>query len=72
MLSFLAITLIQHGRLENFCIFVISNNMSFISQNVKAVGPLGEKFDFSVPRDLKFKAILIREPQKSSSTLSEL
>ena len=33
-------------KLENFCIFVISNNKSFISQNLKVVGPLGGKFDF--------------------------
>ena len=66
---------IQHSKLESFCIFVISNNKSFISQNLKVVGPLGGKFDFSVPRDLKFKAILITEPQKSSQSfemLSEL
>ena len=48
--------------------FVISNK-SFIFQSLRAVGPLGGKF--SVPRDLKFKTILITEPQKSSSTLSE-
>ena len=43
----LAITLyIQHSKLKNFCIFVISNNKSFISQNLKVTGPLGGKFDF--------------------------
>ena len=52
--------------------FVISSNKSFNSQNLKFVGPLGGKFDFSFPRDLKFKEILIIKPQKSSSTLSEL
>ena len=31
-----------------------------------------ESSTFSVPRDLKFKAILITEPQNPSSTLSEL
>ena len=40
-----------------------------MSQNLKVVGPLGGKSDIL---SLKFKAILIREPQKSSSTLSEL
>ena len=30
---------------------------SFIAQNLKVVGPFGGKFDFSVPRDLKIKAI---------------
>ena len=59
-------------KLENFCVFVISNNKSFISQNFKVVGPLGGKFDFSVPRDLKFRAILTTESQKSSFTLLEL
>ena len=34
---------------ENFCIFVITNSKSFISQNLKAVRPLGEKFDFFIP-----------------------
>ena len=58
--------------LENFWIFVISNNKSFISLNLKVIGPLGRAFDSSVPRDLKFKAILITEPQNSGSTLSEL
>ena len=33
---------------------------------------LAGKFDFSVHQDLKFKAILITEPQKSSSTLVQL
>ena len=60
------------SKLENFCIFVISNNKSFISQNLKVVDPLRGKFDFSVPRNLKFKAVAITEPKKSSSTLSEL
>ena len=31
---------------KNFYIFVISNNKSFIFQNLKVVGPLREKFDF--------------------------
>ena len=53
----LAITLCTIQQLEFFCIFVISNNKSFISQNLKAEGPLGRKFNFSVLRDLKFKAI---------------
>ena len=65
----LAITLSPTWQTWNFLHILISNNKSFIS---KVVGPLGEKFDFSVPQDLKFKALLITEPQKSSSTLSEL
>ena len=44
---------------------MIGNNNSFITQNLKVVGPLAGKFDFfSVPQDLKFKAILITETQK--------
>ena len=53
-------------------VFVISNNKSFIPQNLKAVGPWEESSIFSVPRDLKFKTSLTTEPQKSSSALSEL
>ena len=37
---------IQHSKLENVCIFVVSNNKSFISQNVNVVGTLRRKFDF--------------------------
>ena len=40
---------------ENFCIFVVNNNISF----PKIVGPWEESSTFSVSRDLKFKAILI-------------
>ena len=36
---------IQHSKLENFCIFVISNNKGFFHQNLKVVDPLGGKFD---------------------------
>ena len=39
--------------------------MSFIFQNLKVAGPLRGKFDFFSPLGyLKFKAILITEPQK--------
>ena len=55
---------IQHSKLENFCIFVISNNKSSISQNLKVEGPLGGKLDFFSPSGYKI--------QKSSSTLSGL
>ena len=60
------------ANLKIFAYFVVSNNKSFISQNLKIVVPLEGKFDFSVTRDLKFKAILITKFQISSSTLSEL
>ena len=49
MLSSFSYNYIQHNKLENFCIFVISNNKSLISQNLKVVGPLGGKFDFFSP-----------------------
>ena len=42
----LPITLYPAWQTLNFCIFVISNNKSFISQNLKVVGPLVGKFDF--------------------------
>ena len=44
-------------NLEIVSILVISNNKSVISQNLKV--PFGGKFNFSVPQDLKLKAILI-------------
>ena len=50
-------------------IFVISNDKSLISQILKVEGPSGGKFNFfSAP---EFKAILIAEPQKLSTTKSE-
>ena len=55
-----------------FCIFVISNNQSFISQILRVVGALGEEFDFSFSWHLTLKVILIWKLQKSSSTQSEL
>ena len=36
--------------------------MTFISHIYRAVGPLGEKFDFLVPRNLKLDATLIIKP----------
>ena len=47
---------IQHSKLENFCIFVISNNKSFVSQNLKVVGPLGGKFDFFSPSGFEIQS----------------
>ena len=58
LLSSITLYLLQQNS-GNFYMFVISNNQSFISQILRVVGPLGEKFKFSVPWDLKFKAILI-------------
>ena len=40
---------IQHSKPEKFVIFVISNNTSFISQNLKVVEHLRGKFDFFSP-----------------------
>ena len=39
---------------------------------MKVVSPLEGKLNFSVPRDMKLKAIIITEPQTSCFTLSEL
>ena len=36
----------QYSKPENFLIFVISNNESFISKNLRVKGPLGGKFEF--------------------------
>ena len=58
-------------NLNFLCIFVISNNKSFIYQNLKVVGPLGGKFDFFsssgfeiqsdfVYRTVKFKIYSVR------------
>ena len=47
----LAITLCPTCKPENFCIFVISNNKSFIYQVLKVVGPLGgNSYFFSASR----------------------
>ena len=41
---------------ENFCTFVIGNNHSFITQNLKVVGPLGGKFDFFSPSGFEIQS----------------
>ena len=60
---------IQHSNIQNFCLFAISNNKYFISQNLKVVGPLGGKFNFFSPSEFEIQRDLITEPQKSSSIL---
>ena len=37
--------------------FVISNNKSFISQNLKGVSPLGGKFDFFSPSGFEIQSV---------------
>ena len=37
--------------------FVISNNKSFISQNLKVVSPLGGKFDFFSPSGFEIQSV---------------
>ena len=50
MLSSFSYSFISNiANLKIFTYFVISNNKSFISVNLKAVGPLGGKFDFFSP-----------------------
>ena len=60
------------AKLNFFHIFVFSNNKSFIFKILKSCRSLGKKIWFFSPSGVKFKAILIAEPQKSSFTLSEL
>ena len=50
----LAITL--YPTKQTFCIFVISNIKSFVSQTLKVVGPLGGKFDFFRPSVLEIQS----------------
>ena len=52
--------------------FVISNHNSFVFQNLKVVGALGGKFDFLIPSGFEIQNNFAYEPQKLSSTLSEL
>ena len=40
---------ISNSKTDNFCIFVICNYQSFISQISKVAGPLGEKFEVLSP-----------------------
>ena len=49
---------------ENFFIFVISNNKSFVSQILKVVGPLGEKSDFFSLFGLKIRSDFDYETSK--------
>ena len=44
------------ANLKIFCISVISNNKSFISRNLKAVGSLGRKFDFFSPSGFEIQS----------------
>ena len=63
----------QLSKNGNLNTFAISNNQSFISQVLKIVDPLGEKFDrLVVPWNFIFKVTLISKRQKSSFTQSEL
>ena len=44
------------ANLKIFPYFVISNNKSFISQNLKVVGPLGGKFNFFSPSGFEIQS----------------
>ena len=44
------------ANLKIFGIFVINNNKSFIFQNLKTVGPLGEKLDFFSPSGFEIQS----------------
>ena len=62
---------LQHNKTEDFHTFVINNNQSFVSQVLKVVNCLSEKFDFSFPWDLIFKGFLILRPQKNQGPFSQ-
>ena len=47
----------QHSKIGNFYTLVISNVHNVFSQILKGVDPFGKSSSFSVPWDLKFKAI---------------
>ena len=53
---FLLSLYIQHSKLENFCIFVISNNKSFISQNLKVVVHWEESLIFFSPSGFEIQS----------------
>ena len=65
------------ANLKIFAYFVISNNKSFISQNLKVVGPLGGKFDFFSPSEFEIQTDFDYKPQnkvllcESFKTLTE-
>ena len=46
MLSSFSHNFISNIANAKFCMFIINKNKSFLSQNLKAVGSLGGKFDF--------------------------
>ena len=50
------------ANLKIFCVFVISNNKSSISRNLKVVGPLGGKFDleFEILSDFDYRISKIK------------
>ena len=54
---------------RNSDIFVISDDHSIISQNLKIIGLMGEKFVFPLLWELKLKWILITQRQELSSTI---
>ena len=64
--------LLSFSNSGNFDIIVVSNNQNFISQILRGEVLWEKSSNFSVPWDLKFKAILIWELQESSSTQSDL
>ena len=57
----------QRSKSGRFHIYVVSNDQSFLSQYLKVLGSSGEKFDFLLTWDLKFKAVLITRPQKQAA-----
>ena len=52
----LAITLHPRWQTSKFFTLAISNNKSFISKNLKVVGPLGGNFDFFSPSGFEIQS----------------
>ena len=48
----------DYSKAGNFCLLGI-NNQTFMAQILTVLSPLAEKFNFSIPWDLKIKATLI-------------
>ena len=58
MLSSFSYNCISNVANKNFCMFVMSNSKSFISQNLKVVGPLGGKSDLFSPSGFEIQSDL--------------
>ena len=55
-----------------FCIFVISNNKSFISQSLKAEGPLRGKFNFFSPSGFEIQSDFDQRTSKNQILICQI